>query len=164
MNASADRRDTQTVLFLCTGNYYRSRHAEAVFNHHATTRGLGWRATSRGLALERGVQNPGLIARATLSRLSALGIPHDPYLRLPQSVTEADFQDAQLVVALKETEHRPLVAERFPSWVEQVVYWGVHDVEFATPAEALPQIESQVLALIAQLDGTTVGPRLEELE
>ena len=30
---------------------YRSRHAEAVFNHHAASVGLGWRATSRGLAL-----------------------------------------------------------------------------------------------------------------
>jgi len=38
----------RTVLFLCTGNYYRSRHAEAVFNHHAERLGLGWRAVSRG--------------------------------------------------------------------------------------------------------------------
>lgn len=43
--------ETRTILFLCTGNYYRSRHAEAVFNHHAAAVGLGWRATSRGLAL-----------------------------------------------------------------------------------------------------------------
>ena len=46
------------VLFLCTGNYYRSRFAEILFNQLAPTRGLNWRADSRGLArlweLERG--------------------------------------------------------------------------------------------------------------
>ena len=34
---------TRTVLFLCTGNFYRSRHAEAVFNHHAAASGIGCR-------------------------------------------------------------------------------------------------------------------------
>ncbi|MBN2191381.1 MAG: hypothetical protein JW751_01075 [Polyangiaceae bacterium] len=38
------------VLFLCTGNYYRSRFAEAVFSHGASQRAVGWRALSRGLA------------------------------------------------------------------------------------------------------------------
>ena len=30
----------KAVLFLCSGNYYRSRHAEAVFNHRAAAAGL----------------------------------------------------------------------------------------------------------------------------
>ena len=42
---------TARVLFVCTGNYYRSRFAEAVFNHLAAARGLPWRAVSRGLAV-----------------------------------------------------------------------------------------------------------------
>jgi protein-tyrosine phosphatase len=36
------------VLFLCTGNYYRSRYAEELFNHLARAEGIGWRAFSRG--------------------------------------------------------------------------------------------------------------------
>ena len=48
------QRRQQIVLFLCTGNYYRSRFAEAVFNSVAARMGLSWRASSRGLALERG--------------------------------------------------------------------------------------------------------------
>jgi protein-tyrosine phosphatase len=47
------------VLFLCTGNYYRSRYAEVLFNSVAGKMSLAWKASSRGLALERGVNNVG---------------------------------------------------------------------------------------------------------
>ena len=41
----------QHMLFICTGNVYRSRFAEAVFNHHAEQREIPWTAFSRGLAV-----------------------------------------------------------------------------------------------------------------
>ena len=34
------QRDTKGVLFLCTGNYYRSRFAEILFNSVAAQMGL----------------------------------------------------------------------------------------------------------------------------
>jgi protein-tyrosine phosphatase len=58
-----------TVLFLCTGNYYRSRFAEHFFNALATREALSWQADSRGLALERGVGNLGPVSRTTLRTL-----------------------------------------------------------------------------------------------
>jgi protein-tyrosine phosphatase len=141
----------RTVLFLCTGNYYRSRHAEVVFDHHAKAAGLPWRAASRGLALEFGGNNIGPMSRATASRLSALGIPHSPYVRFPIPLTEADLARAHLVVALKEAEHRPLMTQRFPGWVERVEYWAVHDLDAAAPEQALPEIEELVRGLVARL-------------
>ncbi len=51
----------QTVLFLCTGNYYRSRFAEHFFNHVAVREGLAWQADSRGLDVKEG-RNPGPMA------------------------------------------------------------------------------------------------------
>jgi protein-tyrosine phosphatase len=141
----------RTVLFLCTGNYYRSRHAEVVFDHHAQSAGLPWRAASRGLAIEFGINNVGPMSKATAARLTALGIPHEPYVRFPMPVTEADLASAHLVVALKEAEHRPLMTERFPGWVERVEYWTVHDLDAATPEQALPEIEERVRILVARL-------------
>ncbi|HEX3600375.1 MAG TPA: hypothetical protein VHU84_09555, partial [Lacipirellulaceae bacterium] len=62
----------QQVLFLCTGNYYRSRFAEIYFNWLAQQRGLAWSAESRGLALDD--CNNGPISRHTLSILKMRGI------------------------------------------------------------------------------------------
>ena len=44
--------NVKTVLFLCTGNYYRSRFAGHVFNDRARKGGIAWLADSRGLALD----------------------------------------------------------------------------------------------------------------
>ena len=142
---------SRTVLFLCTGNYYRSRHAEVMFDHHARAAGLPWRAASRGLAVELGVNNVGPMSKATAARLAALGIPHEPYVRHPIPVAEDDLKAAHLVVALKEAEHRPLMTERWPGWVERVDYWAVHDLDAATPEEALPEIEQLVHHLVTRL-------------
>ena len=141
----------RTVLFLCTGNYYRSRFAEAFFNHVAAGMGLPWRASSRGLALELGVNNVGAISAAAARRLAALGIAAAGCQRTPIQVCEGDLEGADLIVALKELEHRPLLLARHPSWVEKVGYWHIHDGDCAPPAEALPAIEQAVLALAARL-------------
>ena len=68
------KRSEKTVLFLCTGNYYRSRFAEVLFNSVAGRMGLPWRASSRGLALERGVNNVGPMAVEAVKALEALGV------------------------------------------------------------------------------------------
>jgi predicted translation initiation factor SUI1 len=150
------RGATKRVLFLCTGNYYRSRFAEAVFNHVAGRMGVPWRAGSRGLALERGVNNVGPMAKSALAALETLGVRAGAECaRLPETVTTADLEAAALVVALKDAEHRPLLAERFPDWAERVEYWHVDDA----PA-ALGEIEREVHDLLARLLGG--GPRCPE--
>jgi len=50
---------TNRVLFLCTGNYYRSRYAEEIFNHQAGLEGLGWHASSRAVAEKLFPENVG---------------------------------------------------------------------------------------------------------
>ncbi|MBI1336256.1 MAG: low molecular weight phosphatase family protein [Phycisphaera sp.] len=144
----------RTVLFLCTGNYYRSRFAEALFNHIAPGSVPNWRADSRGLAIEKGVNNFGHMSKDTAQALTERHIPLDPYQRLPLPTTPGSLADADLVIALKETEHRPLLAERFPGWEERVEYWHVHDVDGSTPQEAITQIEELVSKLVQRLAKT----------
>ena len=139
----------ETILFLCTGNYYRSRFAEIFFNWHAEQKQLPWRAESRGLALDPA--NLGNMSRYTVGHLSRLEIPITAYERVPQDLTLDDLQAAHRVVAVKETEHRPLMMARFPDWLHKVEFWQVHDIDCASPEEALPHLEREVTKLLDRL-------------
>src|SRR5881394_3757539 len=111
------QRHEGNVLFLCTGNYYRSRFAEVLFNSVAGKMGLPWRASSRGLALERGVHNVGPMAASAVKALEARGLHAVAELaRFRMQVTVDDLERAAWVVALKQAEHLPLLQERFPAW------------------------------------------------
>jgi protein-tyrosine phosphatase len=143
------QRKKKSVLFLCTGNYYRSRFAEIVFNSVAGKMGLPWQASSRGLALERGVNNVGPIETSAIKALEAMGIcAGDECARFPAQVTTADLEAADRIVALKRDEHLPLLQERFPAWAEKVEFWHVDD----TP-EVLGLIEQEVMGLVARILG-----------
>src|SRR6516165_2498856 len=142
-------RSEKTVLFLCTGNYYRSRFAEVLFNSVADRMGLLWRVSSRGLALERGVNNVGPMAVSAVTALEALGVrAAEAVTRLPAQVTADDLEAAALIVALKHAEHLPLLQERFPPWAEKVEFWHVDDAP-----EVLGLIEQEVTGLVARLLG-----------
>jgi protein-tyrosine phosphatase len=145
------------VLFLCTGNYYRSRFAEMLFNWHAEQQALAWRADSRGLALDPA--NPGPVSRHTLARLNALGVRIDSQLRPPRDLSLSDLAAADHVVAVKAGEHQPLMERRFPDWLERVEFWNIHDVDCSAPEEAMPLLESEVLRLAARLRNSTDSPQ-----
>jgi protein-tyrosine phosphatase len=139
------------VLFLCTGNYYRSRFAEELFNHLAEQAQPGWTARSRALALERGINNIGPLSPFAMQALAARGIGIRGKERLPRQCMLTDLETADRVVALDEDEHRPLMVERFPSWEPRIEYWQVRDIEFLAPDVALAGIERQVKALLSRL-------------
>jgi protein-tyrosine phosphatase len=139
------------LLFLCTGNYYRSRFAELLFNALATADALEWRADSCGLALEKGIHNVGPISPTALTALVTLGIAVSAVARSPRQVQEADLQQAEMIIALQEAEHRPYLRDRYPAWVDRVEYWHVRDV-VPTPAyNPLQEIETEVRRLLLRL-------------
>src|SRR5262245_30595815 len=143
------KRSEKMVLFLCTGNYYRSRFAEVLFNSVAGKLGLPWKASSRGLALERGVNNVGPMAASAVQALEALGVrAGEAITRMPAQVTGDDLDGAALIVALKRAEHLPLLQERFPAWAEKVEFWHIDDAP-----EVLGVIEQEVMGLVARLLG-----------
>ena len=140
----------KSVLFLCTGNYYRSRFAAILFNHLARGNSLPWRATSRGLKIGW-PGNIGPLSPHTERRLAEMAIPFDDARHMPLQCRERDLGAADLVIALKEAEHRAMLADRFAAWADRVTYWHVHDVDAAHPDDALREIERLVHDLIDRL-------------
>ena len=143
--ASSNHRE---VLFICTGNYYRSRFAEAVFNHEAARTGSRWRAFSRGVAIH--LAPPGL-SPYTDAALRARSIPLERTAEERAALTATDLRRAARLVAMKEAEHRPYLQSGFPDWVERIEYWHFHDIDFSAPDEVLPAIEQRVHALLHRL-------------
>jgi protein-tyrosine phosphatase len=158
MIESATDPRTKKVLFLCSGNYYRSRFAEEVFNRLAEGQGLAWRAESRGLGVGRHGKNIGPISIHALRGLAALGIDLKGEIRMPQKLLLEDLESADVVIAVKQAEHRDMLQEQFPDWVSRVEFWHVHDLDAATPDVALAELESLVRELQAKL--RTLGSEL----
>jgi len=144
----------RSVLFLCTGNFYRSRFAAAVFNALATEADLAWRADSRGLRLTDA--NVGSISPLALAGLAARGIAAEAE-RLPIAVTLADLTAADLVIAVSVDEHRPMLTQAFPDWAARATYWQVEDLHLTPAHDALSALESEVRRLVEQLHSFSTG-------
>ena len=142
---------THKILFVCTGNYYRSRFAELLFNACASRLGLPWKAVSRGIAAELGGMNIGPISPLVLRKLKLLGIPPETKPRTPLQLNEIDLEEADLVIALNAAEHRPLMRRRFPEWVDRIEYWDIPDLHLMGAEDALSGIENNVTAFVEEL-------------
>ncbi|MEN9562061.1 MAG: hypothetical protein RIR73_305 [Chloroflexota bacterium] len=138
---------SQSVLFICTGNYYRSRYAEIYFNHLVSKTDLGLRAFSRGLEASAG-RNVGPISTFALERLTRQGILLDESIRFPMQLEEKDLQAAGLIIAINRVEHQPMMKKYFPAWAEHVTYWDVADLDVTDSESALSSIERSVNLLI----------------
>ncbi|MDF1824240.1 MAG: low molecular weight phosphatase family protein [Verrucomicrobiales bacterium] len=138
----------QIVLFLCTGNFYRSRYAEALFNHHAALAGLNWKARSKGFRPHLATED---LSHWAAERLEEHHIPFSLTRAKPGKLCPLDLAESSLVIALYEPEHAPMVKEQFPQWIDRIRYWHVPDIDITTPAIALAKIEYEIDDLIRQL-------------
>jgi protein-tyrosine phosphatase len=100
------------ILFLCTGNYYRSRFVEELFILLNKKSCLGKHAPEALLKAGAGEHRTHL--PLALEALQALGMSPRRADQLPLPCTLPDFRQADIVIGLKEAEHRSMVERRFP--------------------------------------------------
>ena len=139
-------RECNQILFLCTGNYYRSRFAEIYFNHKAVN--TNWVAFSRGLRLDP--RNSGKISSIAVEELSKLDIPveNQPY---PQKAEIEDLKRADMIICMNKNEHEKMMEKMFPLFKENVLYWDIYDIFEKNSSSEVPKIIHNVDRLIEQL-------------
>lgn len=136
------------VLFVCTGNFYRSRFAEAIFKAHATSGELT--ASSRGLDTSK-PRDTGVSPRV-VDELKRLKIPADVVAGYPRRLKREDLDAADVVVLLDGREHAPMLQKQFPQVdMTKVRQWSVQDVPAMAARDAFAEITRQVDLLIAEL-------------
>jgi protein-tyrosine phosphatase len=136
------------VLFVCTGNFYRSRFAEALFKARATTSALT--ANSRGLDTSK-PRDTG-VSPLVLEELKRLKISADLIAGYPRQLERADLDDADVVVLLNGSEHAPRLKTQFPQAdLTKVRQWSVPDVPIMAAKDAFAEISRQVDLLVAEL-------------
>ena len=132
------------ILFLCSGNYYRSRFAEELFNFRVLTISGDWIANSRGLNLN--VNNRGPMAESAVTRMKSLGI--NPVPRYPLAAITADFEKSTRVIAMSRQEHYPLMRLMFPKYADSASYWDVEDTDQMSADIAFSRVELLVSQLV----------------
>jgi protein-tyrosine phosphatase len=139
------------ILFLCTGNYYRSRFAEELFNHLAQQKGSNWSADSRGL-----VKNPwllgnfGPISSFAVKELEKRSVKI-AQMRFPKHLEHGEADKFNKVIALDKDEHEPLLEKNYPEITARVIYWNIKDLGDEKSESALGRLETKIEALISRL-------------
>ncbi len=145
----SEPRRPKKVLFVCTGNFYRSRFAEAVFNEAAPK---AWTASSRGLDAGKPRKTP--VSPLVVDELKRRHVAERRVAGKPQQLTRADLDAADVVVLLDGAEHQPMLVQQFPGLpLDKVRSWSVADVPKLAPPDAFEAIAQQTASLIEELAG-----------
>ena len=146
------------ILFLCTGNYYRSRFSEEYFNYHSKKQSLNWLADSMGIQRDfTGNGNVGPIAVQTLAKLAELDISPVGHLRMPKNVQTEHFEQYDRVIAVSVDEHRPMLSAIWPeSVLAKVEYFEVEDLHIYGHEVAFPRLLASLDKLLVDISHSGV--------
>ena len=137
------------VLFVCTGNHYRSRFAAALFNQKVRDAHLPWRAISRGLNLM-----PSQLGISSLARRELIkrGVSAELCKGEPKALTEEDLENSDCIVLMNESEHRPMLEKQFPMYDDHKIhYWHIGDTGKVNPLKACQEMTQDVEELVRTL-------------
>jgi protein-tyrosine phosphatase len=135
------------ILFVCTGNYFRSRFAEIYFNEKIKGKNLEWTAFSRGFDISN-MHNKGFISKFVIKNLKELKISLSSKLNLPLLVKLEDLLQAEKIIALSEDEHRPYVKKMFPDWEQRFTFWNIRDLNEEDATTSLIKLKFELDKLI----------------
>ena len=135
------------VNFVCSGNYYRSRLAEAYFNYISDLLRLNYVADSHGLAIhfaDELAEEHGEISPFSREKLEEIGVPEQYYMRDRKSLTSDAIDNSDINIALDRKEHTPMLKEQFPERESSFCYLDIKDVFDWEPERTISETINQV--------------------
>ena len=129
----------QQVCFVCTGNLYRSKYAEGVFNKLCIDNNtLNLRAFSRGLAVQHtskyshgeSFTSPIRLALDSYDRIVEEEIPFCLIGPTNVMLTEYDCESSDVIVLMNHDEHMTKMKSRFPKFIDKVVSYKIGDKHY----------------------------------
>jgi protein-tyrosine phosphatase len=163
METSQKRVPIRQVCFVCTGNLYRSKYAEAWFNNLCIKDGVtDLRAFSRGLAAQptenyehgEAFTIPIRLAIPTYERMVERNIPFCLMGATNVMLSEYDCASSNVIVLMNKDEHLPKMQDRFPDHLDKIQSYEIGDKCYLPengydgpewePVDALDAIENLV--------------------
>jgi protein-tyrosine phosphatase len=135
----------KNILFICTGNFYRSVFAEVYMNHLCSLLKLDSKSFSRGFdicAADTVADIYGEVSPYTIERLKLHSIEHNLENHKREMVCQKDIDYADMIVVLDKEEHTPFM-KSFDFSKKNLVYLEVKDIFDWTPKQTLDFIENE---------------------
>lgn len=136
-----------SFIFICTGNFYRSRFAEAYFNFLSDKFQLPAFAKSAGfkphLADDKAAVE-GEISLLAKNKLDTMGISKVYYDKKRELLEENMLKEADFIIVLDKDEHFSMMKELFPKYLEKSIFYDAKDIEFCDHNIALNYIKKMI--------------------
>jgi len=126
--------------------------AEELFNNIAGNAQSAWHADSRGLSQLFSGNNLGPMSVNAIRLLTNDGVPVVNGKRYPVSVSERDFLESELIIAMSKAEHEPMIMKDWGQYRDRVQYWDVEDMHLEEPSAAYEKVKGHVKKLFDMLN------------
>lgn len=107
-----------------------------------------WTADSRGFEVSANLDSPVShpISHNAVEYLNSKGL--NACQRMPRQLEASDLLWSDLIIALNESEHRPLIESRYAAWANRVEYWNVPDFHESNWGRSLARLEANISELV----------------
>ena len=138
------------ILFICTGNYYRSKFAEIYFNHlQSQKESQSYKSFSRGIRIDL-KNNLGNISKYASDYLKKLSVNTVSCLPSKQ-ICKRDLESATIIIGIDKEEHENYLITKYPQYEAKYTFWDISDLYLKTSCVELPRLKQKIEELESEL-------------
>jgi protein-tyrosine phosphatase len=115
-----------SILFICTGNWYRSRFAESYLKSkgykHVLSRGVNVNNNKKRKYREIHKQSS-----LVKNKLKELGLEKYINNKTPKQLTENDMLKSNKIILINKKEHYSYIIKKYPKYKNKLIVWNIRD-------------------------------------